>query len=546
MNEKMNLLRKTERASKAEGTLTPPKSTSSRNTVDTFGAGVSKKIQESQARFLRLLGTPLEDLAPSPSHGLRTGIDKTMQVLEKHLDSLKRHDLEYLRSHLIDLTKAMAFLEKQTPAVAIYGTARSKKAGTPGATPEQVQMYQDVHELGYEIARLLLPERDGAGPGAMEAGGYGFLSGRKALAEGKEKPHSLVARFARIQGKASGVSELSFLSQGSKIELDPSERTFEQKVGKDNEVWTILENFFSRKQAVWMNALFSVVAQGGWGTADELLEVMVLTEQKVLKDPIVVQEGSMWDDFLNVLRKHGVLTPAEAKMVGRFRSPQDLATKLKGKKLVGFEQNPGAYFETVAKDLIRSVVHLSGQPKGVTMVGTAHYGDDRESAKHMEELARLLTQTGTPIRITGAQQTAHAVVQGVKKAKGDLASLQVFARRTDELPNGVSKPRYSFRNVVVQKELLYRDVQPIVFGRPDLESLAILFSELTLIQTFEHPKRPMLLLGKKHWEPILDSLIPIMVEHKLISEEDVELYRVVDTPEEAAQVLKEYQAKEKT
>ena len=47
------------------------------------------------------------------------------------------------------------------------------------------------------------------------------------------------------------------------------------------------------------------------------------------------------------------------------------------------------------------------------------------------------------------------------------------------------------------------------------------------------PKFPVVLVGKKFWGPLLDWIKDTMLREEKISKEDLDLYVVVDTAEEA-------------
>jgi uncharacterized protein (TIGR00730 family) len=61
-----------------------------------------------------------------------------------------------------------------------------------------------------------------------------------------------------------------------------------------------------------------------------------------------------------------------------------------------------------------------------------------------------------------------------------------------------------------------------------------LFETLTLIQTGHMRKVPVVLVGKDYWDPMLDWIKETMLkEEGNISEEDLDLFKIVDTAREA-------------
>jgi len=65
-----------------------------------------------------------------------------------------------------------------------------------------------------------------------------------------------------------------------------------------------------------------------------------------------------------------------------------------------------------------------------------------------------------------------------------------------------------------------------------------LFEALTLIQTKRIRSFPVILMGSGFWAGLLDWLKKTLVKEKTISEADLDLFRVVDTPGEAVAIIK--------
>lgn len=62
-----------------------------------------------------------------------------------------------------------------------------------------------------------------------------------------------------------------------------------------------------------------------------------------------------------------------------------------------------------------------------------------------------------------------------------------------------------------------------------------MFEAITLIQTGKIARFPIVLVGTDYWSGLLDWVNKQMIEAGNISAEDLNLYRLVDTAEEAAE-----------
>ena len=66
---------------------------------------------------------------------------------------------------------------------------------------------------------------------------------------------------------------------------------------------------------------------------------------------------------------------------------------------------------------------------------------------------------------------------------------------------------------------------------------------LTLIQTKKIGRFPIVLVGKKFWGGMIEWMKKVLVIEAMIHEEDLDLFNLVDTPEEAVKVIDEFYAK---
>ena len=71
-----------------------------------------------------------------------------------------------------------------------------------------------------------------------------------------------------------------------------------------------------------------------------------------------------------------------------------------------------------------------------------------------------------------------------------------------------------------------------------------LFEAITLIQTKKIGKFPIVLVGKSYWEGLIDWIKEIMLsKEKNISSSDLDLFSIVETPEEALEIINDFYKK---
>ncbi len=92
----------------------------------------------------------------------------------------------------------------------------------------------------------------------------------------------------------------------------------------------------------------------------------------------------------------------------------------------------------------------------------------------------------------------------------------------------------------VRKVMFVKYSQGFIVMPGGFGTLDELMEAITLIQTDKIGKFPIVLVGSKFWSGLLDWFTDVLLANKLISEGDLELYRVVDTADEAVAHIKAF------
>ncbi|WP_299547568.1 TIGR00730 family Rossman fold protein [uncultured Helicobacter sp.] len=197
-------------------------------------------------------------------------------------------DLDALRQ---EIAKGLQALENIKNIITIFGGAR--------VNPTH-KAYLKVQELAYTLGTQQYSIMTGGGPGIMEAANRGL-----------------------IQYKQESKND-SIFSIGLNIQLP-----FEQKMNPYVEIPLEFQNFFSRKLVFNYNSTAFIVARGGYGTLDELSEVLVqISTGKHAKIPIILYGKDYWSGFLSwiktTLLKESSITEAELKLLEIADTPSEV------------------------------------------------------------------------------------------------------------------------------------------------------------------------------------------------------------------------------
>ncbi|WP_026899357.1 LOG family protein [Daejeonella oryzae] len=173
----------------------------------------------------------------------------------------------------------------------------------------------------------------------------------------------------------------------------------------------------------------------------------------------------------------------------------------------------------------------------VSIFGSARTHNENQYYKLAEDCARLLTERGYGVISGGGPGIMEAANKGAYEAGGKSVGLNI------ELPFEQFHNKYIDRDKVmefdyffVRKVMFMKYSQGFIILPGGFGTLDEMFEALTLIQTGKVARFPIVLVGKAYWGGLLDWIKNTMLAtEKNISEEDMNLFRLVDTAEEAAE-----------
>ena len=159
-----------------------------------------------------------------------------------------------------------------------------------------------------------------------------------------------------------------------------------------------------------------------------------------------------------------------------------------------------------------------------------------------EEIGYQLTQKGYGVITGGGPGIMEAGNKGAQKGYGKSVGLNI------ELPFEQNANRFidtdkliDFDYFFVRKVMFIKYAQGFIVMPGGVGTLDELFEALTLIQTRKIARFPIVLVGSDFWSGLIDWIKKIMLEkEKNISPEDLELFVVVDTAEDAVAHIEDF------
>jgi len=202
---------------------------------------------------------------------------------------------------MAEFVTATEQLQSIQPAVSIFGSAR--------VAPEH-PYYKVAEDIARRLSDAGFSVISGGGPGIMEAANKGAFAGTSP-------------------------------SVGLNIQLP-----HEQSANAYQDVAHTFQHFFARKVMFVKLSCAFVMMPGGFGTLDELMEVLTLVQTgKIRKVPVILVGGDYWKGLLawidERLRVEGMIGVDDASLMTVIDDPQEVVDAIfRHYQSRGFEPSP--------------------------------------------------------------------------------------------------------------------------------------------------------------------------------------------------------------
>ncbi len=193
------------------------------------------------------------------------------------------------------------------------------------------------------------------------------------------------------------------------------------------------------------------------------------------------------------------------------------------------------------KDSPRKNLKLEKELKNaeVNLLMSKYYEDTVELAYMMTMWAKSLKKPNKFIVCSGGGPgIMEAANKGASKAKGFSMGLNI-SLPFEQYPNPYISPELNleFHYFFMRKFWFAYLATALIIMPGGYGTLDELMEILTLVQTQKlHKKMTVVIYGKEYWDKVVN--LKYMVEMNMISKEDLDLFRYVNTPKEAFEFLK--------
>ena len=181
----------------------------------------------------------------------------------------------------------------------------------------------------------------------------------------------------------------------------------------------------------------------------------------------------------------------------------------------------------------------------VSIFGSARTKSDHPYYKMAEEIAAKLVRHGYGVITGGGPGIMEAGNKGAYEEGGKSVGLNIILPFEQFDNQYIDRDKLiTFDHFFVRKVMFVKYAQGFVVMPGGFGTLDELFEAITLIQTKKIGRFPIVLVGTEYWSGLFEWIRSTMLtKENNISEEDLDLVNIVDTPTEAVKVIDEFYSK---
>ena len=187
-------------------------------------------------------------------------------------------------------------------------------------------------------------------------------------------------------------------------------------------------------------------------------------------------------------------------------------------------------------EFVEGFDELATLTRGIAIFGSARTPPDDPDYKAAQETAALFAAEGFAVITGGGPGIMEAANRGAFEAGGLSIGCNIelpFEQR----PNPYQTLSLTFKYFFVRKMMFVKYSLAFVIFPGGFGTFDELFEALTLMQTKKIRNFPIVLFGKKYWSGMLEWLGDAVLAEGKISNHDMQLFHVTDSPAEVVEIV---------
>lgn len=206
-----------------------------------------------------------------------------------------------------------------------------------------------------------------------------------------------------------------------------------------------------------------------------------------------------------------------------------------------FEKSETWRIFRIMSEFVDSFETMSRFKRLVTIFGSARTPENDPVYRDCVRLGELLAERGYGILSGGGPGLMEAANRGAWNKKGTSVGLNIKLPM-EQHPNRYQSDSLEFRYFFIRKVCFLKYCVAAAAYPGGFGTLDELAEVLTMIQTHKVNRIPLVLVGHRFYDPLVDWFRNSLLPGNMISESELQLFHVVDSAQEACDYIVQWHA----
>jgi uncharacterized protein (TIGR00730 family) len=193
----------------------------------------------------------------------------------------------------------------------------------------------------------------------------------------------------------------------------------------------------------------------------------------------------------------------------------------------------------ILAEFVEGFENLTDVHPAVTIFGSARAKKGDELYTTAYELAKVLGRNKFNVITGGGPGVMEAVNKGAKEEGAQSVGINIELP-FEQKPNPYITVPLSFRYFFIRKVMFIKYAIAYIVLPGGFGTLDEFFEAITLIQTNKIRPFPVVLVGSDFWKSLVEWMEKNMLARGMISKEDLNIFRIMDDPEEIVAYIKKF------
>jgi len=194
----------------------------------------------------------------------------------------------------------------------------------------------------------------------------------------------------------------------------------------------------------------------------------------------------------------------------------------------------------VMAEFVEGFDELGSIGPAVSIFGSSRIGPQDEYYKLAQQTASQIVKAGFAVITGGGGGVMEAANKGATEAGGKSIGLNIELPH-EQLPNKYQNLSLHFRYFFCRKVMFLKYAHGFIAFPGGYGTMDEFCESLVLIQTLKQASFPVILMCSDYWEGLIKWMRKKMLqEHQHISPQDLDVFTVVDQPQDAVKVIVDF------